>query len=133
MKRNVQPRNNKYTYLSYNKIVTRLQELAQKYPNICQVYTAQDLYQLPNAGECKSDKAKATTAKEDVNNKDTDKCKQYIVEVGNFNKLDKSAPQVFYSGALHGNERIGLTAVVEFITYLVEEYEFDAKIGRAHV
>lgn len=130
MKRNVQPRNNKYTYLSYNKIVTRLQELAQKYPNICQVYTAQDLYQLPNAGECKSDKAKATTAKEDVNNKDTDKCKQYIVEVGNFNKLDKSAPQVFYSGALHGNERIGPTAVVEFITYLVEEYEFDANVRR---
>ena len=31
---------------------------------------------------------------------------------------------------MHGNERIGPTAVVEFVTYLVEEYQHDANIRR---
>ena len=44
-----------YTYLSYDQIVQRLFSLQATYPNLVEIYTAQDRYSLPSAGYCMID------------------------------------------------------------------------------
>lgn len=95
----------KHTYLAYDAIVTKLRALSRAYPNICSTYTAQEKYNLPTAGKC-GDKP----------------CKQWVVVVGNKAKHVASTPELFFSGALHGNERVGPTAVVELVEFLVSHY-----------
>jgi hypothetical protein len=95
----------KHTYLTYDAIVTKLRDLARAYPDICSAYTAQDKYNLPTAGKC-GDKP----------------CKQWVFVVGNKAKHVASTPELFFSGALHGNERVGPTAVVELVEFLVSHY-----------
>ena len=68
----------KYTYLSYQDIVHRLEYLSRTYPHICRVYTAQDKYSLPSAGKC-----------EPGEGDESKPCKQFIVEVGNSNTIKK--------------------------------------------
>jgi hypothetical protein len=41
-----------YKYLSYDQIVQRLRSLQATYPNLAEVFTAQDRYSLPSAGNC---------------------------------------------------------------------------------
>ena len=71
----------KYTYLSYQDIVHRLEYLSRTYPHICRVYTAQDKYSLPSAGKC-----------EPGEGDESKPCKQFIVEVGNSNTIKKKHP-----------------------------------------
>ena len=69
-----QQRSTKYTYLSYVDIVKRLNELSEKYPDICKVYTAQEKYNLPTAGVCAEGSAPPI---------DSNKCKQYFNDLQN--------------------------------------------------
>ena len=41
-----------YKYLSYDQIVQRLRSIQATYPNLAEVFTAQDRYSLPSAGSC---------------------------------------------------------------------------------
>ena len=94
-----------YKYLTYEEIVDGLLALAKTHPKICKVYTAQERYGLPHAGECGEEK-----------------CKQWVVAVGNIERHTRFTPEVFFSGALHGNERIGPNAVYHLVQYLVASY-----------
>ena len=72
------------------------------------ITTAQKLYGLPSTPGCG----------------DAD-CIQTIVTLGSsFNK-----PQVFFSGTVHGNERLGPTTTVEFIRYACNNYDKDPLIN----
>ena len=95
-----------YTYYNYESIVKQLHELEANYPDIIQVSTAQDDYNLPSPGNCGSSP-----------------CKQWIVRVTNEETLPApERPEVFFSGELHGNERIGPTTIMEMLELLATSY-----------
>lgn len=95
-----------FKYLGYGAIEAKLQEFAES--PLVEVTTAQERYGLPSAGTCKSGEP----------------CKQYIVHVTNFATYDADVgrPEVFFSGELHGDERVGPTATVEFVQLLLDQY-----------
>lgn len=49
-------------------------------------------------------------------------CEQWFAHITNHSTDTPDRPEVFFSGAVHGNEQVGPTAVVEFAKLLVENY-----------
>jgi len=49
-------------------------------------------------------------------------CKSLIVRIGNKQKMTNTTPEVFFSGALHGDERIGPVTVTELANFLCTQY-----------
>lgn len=52
-------------------------------------------------------------------------CSQYVAVITNNATLaleEGERPEVFFSGAVHGNERVGPTSTVEFAKLLVHNY-----------
>ena len=85
-----------YRYLAYAALVQRMRALADVYPALVRLRTAQARYDLPTAGVCPGD-AKGV---------EKTGCRVWILELGS--EADAAEkPQVLLSGALHGNERIG--------------------------
>jgi len=92
-----------------SEIKDSLQKWADHYSEFARVTTAQDAYNLPTAGDkqdCPFD--------EQVRG-----CLNYILVLQDFvqypenSKSEKRLPQVLWSGEVHGNERVGPTAVME--------------------
>ncbi|KAG6976221.1 hypothetical protein JG688_00001565 [Phytophthora aleatoria] len=86
-----------------------LLELNATFPDVVQVSVAQDTYDLPYPEELQciiDDETKAT-----------EPCKQFLVHLTNHSTLasDPERPEVFISGALHGNERVGPNAAIELV------------------
>mmetsp|Transcript_62860 Transcript_62860/g.147947 ORF Transcript_62860/g.147947 Transcript_62860/m.147947 type:complete len:498 (+) Transcript_62860:346-1839(+) len=90
-------------------MVARIQELERDYPSLIEVYTTQSQFGLTAAGTCF------------IGGQIRD-CDNYVVRITNEKKLTKDTPEVFISGALHGDERVGPTAVTEFAVLLIEMY-----------
>mmetsp|Transcript_28576 Transcript_28576/g.44734 ORF Transcript_28576/g.44734 Transcript_28576/m.44734 type:complete len:537 (-) Transcript_28576:382-1992(-) len=101
-----------YTYLPYDVIVDKLLDLQTRFPHFVEVFTTQERYGLGTRGTCTLQGTNQG-------------CKVYVIRIANKQLLTPSTPEVFFSGTLHGNERIGPTAVTEFATYLLEMYNFD--------
>ena len=103
-----------YRYLDYAALVQRMKALAEIYPTLARLRTAQDSYDLPTAGMCS----------EDVRGIEKAACRVWILELGSEDDEERrrrggsGAPQLLLSGALHGNERIGPTALVELAQLL---------------
>jgi len=93
-----------FQYKNYNSIVSDLQQLASEFPEYIEVFTAQDRYDLHSPGQCGSDP-----------------CQQHVAIITKKSTLtdDETRPEVFFSGCLHGNERIGPTTLIESINLLV--------------
>mmetsp|Transcript_24976 Transcript_24976/g.29433 ORF Transcript_24976/g.29433 Transcript_24976/m.29433 type:complete len:742 (+) Transcript_24976:134-2359(+) len=115
-----------YSILSSAKIFKRLKSMEKIYPNFVTLQSSQQLYGLQGAGgkdDCEFD--------HDVSF--TDGCKNYILTIEdhaahpNGSESWKRLPEVFLSGALHGNERVGPTAVVETANLLLEAASCEAK------
>jgi hypothetical protein len=103
-----------YRYLAYAALVQRMRALADVYPALVRLRTAQARYDLPTAGVCPGD-AKGV---------EKTGCRVWILELGS--EADAAEkPQVLLSGALHGNERIGPTTLVELATFLLGRYTTD--------
>ena len=105
-----------YQLLLPEEISRRLLSWKTDYPDLCVVTTAQDAYGLPRSGnnhDCLFDEGGAG-------------CLHYIVTLQDLiaHPLDshssRQLPEVFLSGALHGNERVGPTAVVEAAALILE-------------
>ncbi|ETN22255.1 hypothetical protein PPTG_02243 [Phytophthora nicotianae INRA-310] len=99
-------------YKTYAEMTRYLLELNATFPDVVQVSIAQDTYNLryPKELQCIiDDESKAT-----------EPCKQYVVHLTNHSTLanDPERPEVFISGALHGNERVGPNAAIELIGLL---------------
>ena len=99
-----------YTYLSYQQIRQKLATLEDKYPNLVQLETAEEKLGIPYLTDCDSQ---------------GNKCVLDIVTL-----TDKATPaeekvQVYISGTLHGNERIGPHASYYLIEYLASNFGKD--------
>lgn len=112
-----------FKLLKPEEIRDQLLEWADTYPHLCRVTSSQDEYGLPRAGgeqDCPFDG-------------DAPGCKNYILTIQDFvahpkgSDSSKRLPEVFWSGELHGNERVGPTAVVEAATLLLEAAACEAK------
>ena len=109
-------------YHSYTEIVDELQRLERVYPQYVDLYDAQSRFGLGHPGATPSNPAPRIC--------DGIPCRQWIVRITNEDTLNADAtainggsgerPEVFFSGALHGNEQIGPNAVIDLVTLLVE-------------
>jgi hypothetical protein len=103
-----------FKYRSYGEMAAYLLELNASYPELLRVEVAQDKYGLPYPPEltCGTD---AVTGEEVP-------CKHYVVHMTNHSTLAAHAdrPQVFFSGALHGDERIGPITTIEMIALVAK-------------
>jgi hypothetical protein len=109
-----------YRYLDYPSLVQRMRALADIYPTFVQLRTAQDRYDLPAVGTCSADHRGVTKAA----------CYVWILEIGSQEGTARDKPQLLLSGALHGNERIGPTTLVELATFLLGRYHTDPWVKR---
>ncbi|KAL3672084.1 hypothetical protein V7S43_002748 [Phytophthora oleae] len=96
-------------YTTYAEMTKFLLELNSTFPDVVQVSVAQETYALPYPEELQcivDDKTEATEL-----------CRQFVVHLTNHSTLasDPERPEVFISGALHGNERVGPNAAIELI------------------
>jgi len=108
----VQTEVKKFEYLMQQDIKLALEELAETYPQLVTFENSQERYGLPTAGgssDCPFDD-------------DVVGCKNYFITIEDKMSLDdrSAIPDVFLSGAVHGNERIGPTTVVETAKLLLE-------------
>jgi len=103
-----------YSILSASSIKTRLLKLAKVYPKLVRVSTAQKEFGLKAAGsssDCRFDPGQG--------------CRNYFLTIQDFvahppnSSSSKQLPEVLLSGALHGDERVGPTAVVETASLLL--------------
>ncbi|CAE7246016.1 CPD, partial [Symbiodinium pilosum] len=86
------------------------QDLRRQYPDLVEVWYAQDIFpeilpQRTSWGTCEGEP-----------------CRTLIVRIANKRLLTDSVPEVFFSGALHGDERIGPATVNELAKFLCEQY-----------
>mmetsp|Transcript_15576 Transcript_15576/g.38852 ORF Transcript_15576/g.38852 Transcript_15576/m.38852 type:complete len:831 (+) Transcript_15576:198-2690(+) len=104
-----------YKLWDASKFPKILEEWKELYPDFVRVTTSQDKYGLPTAGEdhdCPFYEGKG--------------CPNYIMTIQDFvvhpdnSESSNSLPEVFWSGCLHGNERVGPTSVMEAATLLLE-------------
>mmetsp|Transcript_35969 Transcript_35969/g.84266 ORF Transcript_35969/g.84266 Transcript_35969/m.84266 type:complete len:694 (+) Transcript_35969:28-2109(+) len=100
-----------YRYRSYGQMVKFFEDLEKKYPDLVKVWNAQDLFP-----EILPDKKQRWAECEGTT------CKTLIVRIANQAKLTTTTPEVFFSGALHGDERLGPLVVTELAALLCEKY-----------
>ncbi len=94
-----------YRMLSSDELHAEMRALEAAHPRYVELYSAQhDLADVPSPGDC-GPRA----------------CVQMYMRVTDESTLpDLDRPEVFLSGALHGNERVGPTATVELVRFLLE-------------
>ena len=110
----------KYKYLDYNQIITKLHSFQTQHPNqIYELDNVQSKYNVNTPGTC-------SNAASDMSGIITP-CKQWYVTItGNTKTKDNqsqkqtsSLPEVFFSGSVHGNERVGPTTTMECLDLLL--------------
>ncbi|OMJ83263.1 hypothetical protein SteCoe_15851 [Stentor coeruleus] len=97
-----------YGPLDYNSIKERFSELESRCEFI-KVTSAQKKYGIAYPDHC-------------------DGCEHMIVTIGS--SLNPSTPQVYFSGCLHGDERVGPVVLTELATYICDNYDEDEWIKR---
>lgn len=116
----------KYLLWEPQQIKETLYRWVDLYPEFVRLTSSQEAYGLPTAGganDCPYDE-------------DVDGCKNYILTIQDFqmhpegSQSSSRLPEVFLSGELHGDERVGPTAVMEAATLLLEAAACEAKPRR---
>lgn len=119
-----------YKLLTSAQIFSELQSLSQKYPNLAKLTTAQELFDLPQAGS-KHD-CTFLPRNDNTTTQRPHGCPNFILTLHDSivhpigSASDRSLPEVFISGALHGNERVGPTAVLETAKLLLAAAECES-------
>ncbi|TMW65885.1 hypothetical protein Poli38472_003650 [Pythium oligandrum] len=99
-----------FAYRTYSQIVDAMLALQTKYPQYVEVFTAQERYGLPERSELKC-----------TRNGASEPCKHYVIKITNESTLpDAQRPEVFFSGALHGDERVGPQSAIALAELLVD-------------
>jgi len=105
-----------YKLLLAEEIGQMLLRLKTQYPQFCKLTTSQEAYSLPRSGnknDCPFDSG-------------GDGCLHYILELQDYavhppdSYSSNHLPEVFLSGSLHGDERVGPTAVMEAAALLLQ-------------
>ncbi|KAE9076610.1 hypothetical protein PF005_g24265 [Phytophthora fragariae] len=98
-----------YKERSYGEIIDYLLELETKYPDYAEVFSVQDKYDLPKRKELQCTRANKTVP-----------CEQYVIKITDEATLpEPERPELIFSGAVHGNERVGPQAVVALAELLL--------------
>ncbi len=145
----VTQREDQYEILPSPDLLNRLLYLSTTYPNFCTLTTTQEWFGLPRAGEegdCPFDEVYAATKGGSTADAIGKGCNNYVLIIqdkeaypndpdvqldNNFASSSqqpqenesngwKSVPDVFLSGSVHGNERVGPTSLVEMSELLLE-------------
>jgi hypothetical protein len=104
-----------YTLLSSREIRDLLLQWADDYPTLLKLTTAQEAYGLPAAG----------TARDCTFDSQVNGCLNYIFTLQDFvthpegSESSNRLPEVLLSGEVHGDERVGPTAVMETASLLL--------------
>lgn len=111
-----------------HQIHEKLLAWQEEYPNLVRVVSAQDEYGLPRSGgsrDCPFDEG-------------GDGCLHYVMTIQDFvahpegSESSNHLPELLWSGALHGNERVGPTAVMEAAALLLEAATCESKPYKPH-
>ncbi|CAE8625383.1 unnamed protein product [Polarella glacialis] len=108
-----------YSYKGYKETMRFFEDLKRQNSDIVETFIAQEVFPeiLPDG------KSWATCEGEP--------CKTLIVRIANKKLLTNSTPEVFFSGALHGDEKIGPISVTELAAFLCEQYRLgDGEVKR---
>ncbi|KAF1792689.1 Peptidase M14, carboxypeptidase A [Phytophthora cactorum] len=98
-----------YEERSYGEIVDYLLELETKYEDYAEVFSVQDKYDLPKYKEVNCTRSNETVP-----------CEQYVIKITDEATLpDPERPELIFSGAVHGNERVGPQVVVALAELLL--------------
>ena len=100
-----------YKKLDYAEMRAKLTDLAEKFPGVIKLETAEDKLDIPYLIDCSSTIG--------------DKCVLDIVTLTDFASPPEDKVQVYISGALPGNERIGPHAAFYLIEYFASNYGRD--------
>lgn len=99
-----------YSYRTYAQITDQLYALQTKYPSFVEVYSAQEKYDLPLRSELACVRGGVSAP-----------CQHYVIEITDESALpDAQRPEVFISGALHGNERVGPQTAIALAEFLLD-------------
>lgn len=111
-----------YTRLTFDQIQTELELLRDNYPQFVTLFTSQEKYGLPSS--CKPSEAQHGGCYNPVLVIEDKK----MYEKDDANRAKAELPDVYLSGALHGDERVGPVAMVEMAKLLVKAATCQAKI-----
>lgn len=105
-----------YDYRSYQATMAYFEKLQLDYPDLVQTWIAQEVFPQILPGE----KSWARCG--------TEICRTLIVRIANKKRLEDRheavrRPEVFFSGALHGDERLGPLVVTELAGFLCSQYK----------
>ncbi|GAB9467912.1 hypothetical protein Gpo141_00005242 [Globisporangium polare] len=99
-----------YSYRTYAQITDQLFALQTKYPSFVEVYSAQEKYGLPLRSELACVRGGVSAP-----------CQHYVIEITDESTLpDAQRPEVFISGALHGDERVGPQTAISLAEFLLD-------------
>ena len=102
-----------YKWMTYDQIRAGLHELADLFPQVIQLETAEEKLGIPSLVECRGD------VKDEI-------CVTDIVTLTDRNVAAEDKVQIYISGALHGNERIGPHVAYYFIQFMASNFGKDA-------
>lgn len=117
-----------YELWESSKIKEELERWASHYPQFVRFTTSQDAYGLPAAGganDCPFDEG--------------DGCKNYIITIQDFEAYPEGSeesrhlPEILWSGEVHGDERVGPTAVLEAASLLLSAASCEALPRRSQM
>lgn len=111
----------RFTYYSYGTAAALLQSLASQYPGLASLSTTQDTFGLPPVGKCQDDHGVEGP------------CLNYVLEITNRTGSEaerRARPQIYISGALHGDEQVGVVTALELCRWLTERYDSDPWVRR---
>lgn len=94
--------------LDYDELTRQISELSERHPNLVNLSIAQQEFRLPSPGVCGVSRSP---------------CQTQILHITNFSTYSRdkaSRPQVYLSGELHGDERVGPHATLELARVLLE-------------
>uniref|UniRef100_K3WZB5 Peptidase M14 domain-containing protein n=1 Tax=Globisporangium ultimum (strain ATCC 200006 / CBS 805.95 / DAOM BR144) TaxID=431595 RepID=K3WZB5_GLOUD len=99
-----------YRYRTYGEIVDTLYALEAKYPSFVELYSAQSKYGIPLRSELACVRGGVSAP-----------CQHYVIEITDESTLpDAQRPEVFISGALHGDERVGPQTAIALAEFLLD-------------
>ncbi|CDW79494.1 zinc carboxypeptidase family protein [Stylonychia lemnae] len=100
-----------YKYIPYAEMRQKLYNLANLYPNLMKIETAEQRYGIPHEVECGNEL-----------------CQIDIVTISDFEVQSDEKAQVYISGTLHGDEVIGPNTAYYLIEYLISSYKEDSLV-----
>lgn len=110
-----------YYIWSSEEIKVKLDEWKEQYPEFFHLTSSQEKYGLPAAGNS-----------EDCPFHNVTGCHNFIATIQDFvthpvdSETSAHLPEVYWSGCLHGNERVGPTSVMEAASLLLEAASCEA-------